>query len=348
MNKPIKTAICSYGMSGQVFHGPTLKVNNNFNVIRILERTKNLSENMFPDIVISRSYQEILENDEIELLVVNTPDKFHYKMVKQALEAGKHVVVEKPVTQKSGEVLELIELAKEKNLILTVYQNRRWDGDFLTVQKVLAENKLGRVVEFESHFDRYRTFIKPDTWKEEGDEYAGVLYNLGSHTVDQAYVLFGKPNAVSANLKIVRTGGVVTDYYDIRLEYDGFSAILKCSYLVKDPGPHFTIHGEFGTFYKYGMDPQEDLLKAGNLPDGDKLGREENEEWGALLYEKEGEEIEELVETVSGNYNIFYENVFNVIRNGAELLVKPEETAEVLKILEACLASNSEKRTIQL
>lgn len=348
MNKPIKTAICSYGMSGQVFHGPSLKVSDHFDVTQILERTKELSKEVFPKAIIVRTYDEILKNAEIELVVVNTPDAFHYKMVKQALEAGKHVVVEKPVTQKSEEVTELIKLAKEKNLILTVYQNRRWDGDFLTVQKVLEDNKLGRIIEFESHFDRYRTFITPDTWKEEGDEYAGVLYNLGSHTVDQACVLFGKPDAVSANLKIVRTGGVVNDYYDIRFEYDGFTVILKCSYLVKDPGPHFTIHGEFGTFYKYGMDPQEDLLKAGNLPDGDKFGIEAVEDWGTMLYEKEGEDIEELVETIPGNYNIFYKNIFNAIRNGAELLVKPEETAEVLKILEACLVSNKEKRTIRL
>lgn len=348
MNNSIKTAICSFGMSGQVFHGPSLKVSEKFEVIQILERSKNLSKELFPNSDIVRSYNDILTNSEIELVVVNTPDVFHFEMVKQALNARKHVVVEKPVTQKSEEVFELIKLANEKNLILTVYQNRRWDGDFLTVQKVLEEKKLGRIIEFESHFDRYRTFITPDTWKEEGDEFGGVLYNLGSHTVDQAYMLFGKPISVFASLKIVRNAGLVTDYYDIRLEYDGFSVILKCSYLVKDPGPHFTIHGELGTFYKYGMDPQEELLKAGNLPDGDKLGVEKDEDWGTMLYEEDGEDIEELVETIPGNYNIFYDNVYNAIRNGEELLVKPEETAEVLKIIEACSESNREKRVIKL
>jgi predicted dehydrogenase len=348
MSNSIKTAISSFGMSGLVFHGPLLKVNPGFEVVNVLERNKNNSRNLFPEAKIVRSYSEILENSEIELVIVNTPDKFHFEMCKQAMLRGKHVVAEKPVTLRSNEAIELVNLAREKGVVFTVYQNRRWDGDFRTVQKVLAENKIGRLIEFESHYDRYRTFITPDTWKEEGDEYAGVLYNLGSHMVDQAYVLFGKPLAVTAHLKIVRTGGVVSDYYDIRLEYERFAALLKCSYLVKKPGPRYIIHGEYGTFYKSGIDPQEELLKAGNLPVGENWGTEPPAEWGTLFYEKDGKDFEEIVETLPGNYNIFYNNVFDAIRNGAELFVKPEEAAEVLKILEACLKSNREKRTVLL
>jgi predicted dehydrogenase len=348
MNKPIKTAISSFGMSGLVFHGPSLKVNKKFEVLNILERTKNLSKELFPEAAIVRNFDDILNNPEIELVIVNTPDEFHYEMVTHALKAGKHVVVEKPITQKSGEASKLVELAKKMDVQLTVYQNRRWDGDFLTVQKVLKEGKLGRLVEFESHFDRYRTFITPDTWKEEGDEYAGVLFNLGSHMVDQAYVLFGKPLAVTAHLKIVRTGGKVTDYYDIRLEYKDFSALLKCSYLVKKEGPRYTLNGEYGTFFKSGIDPQEEILKTGVLPVGDDWGTELPEDWGTIFYEKDGEDIEELVETIPGDYNIFYSNLYDVLRKGANLLVKPEETVEVLKILEACLESDRKKRTIEL
>ena len=348
MNNSIKTAITSFGMSGLVFHGPLLKVNQGFEVVNILERSKNISQKLFPEAKIVRSYNEILGNSEVELVIVNTPDKFHYQMAKQALLSGKHIVVEKPVTLDSIQAAELVNLAREKGLIFTVYQNRRWDGDFRTVQKVLAENKLGRLVEFESHYDRYRTFITADSWKEEGDEFAGVLYNLGSHMVDQVYVLFGKPKAVTAHLKIVRTGGVVTDYYDIRLEYENFSALLKCSYLVKKPGPRYILHGEFGTFYKSGLDPQEEMLKAGNLPVGESWGTEPASEWGKIFYEKDGNDFEEVIETLPGNYNIFYNNVFDAIRNGAELFVKPEEAVEVLKILEACLKSNREKRTVLL
>ncbi len=348
MNSSIKTALASFGMSGLVFHGPLLKVNKGFEVVRILERKKNISEKMFPGASIVRSFNEIIDNPEIELVIVNTPDQFHYEMVKLALQSGKHVVVEKPITQKSEEAEELIKIAKEKNLLFTVFQNRRWDGDFRTVQKVLAENKLNRIVEFESHFDRYRTAITANTWKEEADEFGGVLFNLGSHMVDQAYVLFGKPKSVLAHLKIVRTGGKVSDYYDVRLEYEHFSAILKCSYLVKSPGPRYSIYGESGTFHKFGIDPQEELLKAGNLPIGDNWGTEHETEWGTLFYERDGIDFNEKVETLPGDYNIFYNNVFEAIRNGAELKVKPEEALEVLKILEACVVSNRERRTVVL
>ncbi len=346
MNNSIKTAILSYGMSGLVFHGPLLKVNKGFNVIQIWERTKQISKQHFPDAQIVKKYDDILNNPEIELVVVNTPDVFHFEMTKKALLAGKHIVVEKPITQKSHEAEELVQLAKKKGLILTVFQNRRWDGDFRTVQKVLSEKKLGRLIEFESHYDRYRTEITPNTWKEEADEYGGVLYNLGSHMVDQVYVLFGLPKAVTAHLKIVRTGGEVSDYYDIRLEYKDFSAILKCSYLVKNPGPRYSLYGETGTFHKFGIDPQEELLKAGKLPVGKDWGTEPADEWGTAFYNENGEDVEELVETLPGDYNIFYTNVYEAIRNGKELKVKPEETVEVLKIIEACVKSNIEKRTV--
>lgn len=348
MIAPVKTGLASFGMSGKVFHGPLLKVNKGFDVITVFERTKELSKGLFPNAQIVRSYEGLLDNKEIELLVVNAPDKFHFEMAKAAILAGKHVVVEKPVTLRSAEAKELIELSKSRNVVFTVFQNRRWDADFRTVQAVIDDAKFGRLVEFESHFDRYRTYIAPNTWKEEGDEYAGVLFNLGSHMVDQAFVLFGKPKAVTAHLKIVRKNGNVTDYYDIRLEYEGFAALLKCSYLVKYPGPRYSIHGEFGTFCKYGIDPQEEWLKAGRLPEGEDWGAENQEDWGTLVYEENGEDVEELVETIPGNYNLFYDNVFEVIRNGAALQVKPEEAFEVLKILEACLLSNKEKKTVFL
>ncbi|WP_297095309.1 Gfo/Idh/MocA family oxidoreductase [uncultured Draconibacterium sp.] len=348
MKNQVTVALASFGMSGKVFHGPLLKVNPNFRVKLVLERSKTLSKELFPDATIVTNYDDILTDDEVELVIVNTPDKFHYSMVKLALEAGKHVVVEKPATFRSLELEVLIELAKSKNLVYTVFQNRRLDGDFRTVQKVIEEARFGRLVEFESHYDRYRTEITADTWKEEGDEYCGVLYNLGSHMVDQAYVLFGKPQTVTAHLKTVRTGGKVADYYDIRLDYDGFSALLKCSYLVMDPGPRYTLNGEYGTFKKWGIDGQEDLLKAGNLPEGEDWGKEEEDWWGMLVYTENDEHVEELVETIPGDYRIFYNNLYEAIRNGKTLLVRPEQALEVLKILEACLLSNKEQRTVIL
>jgi scyllo-inositol 2-dehydrogenase (NADP+) len=348
MHEKVKTAITSFGMSGQVFHGPSLKVHKGFEVVQVLERTKTLSKKLFPDAKIVTTYDSILSNPEIELVIVNTPDHLHYEMAKQAIESGKHILVEKPVTFLSAQAAELVEFAKKKGVVFTVYQNRRWDGDFLTVKKVLEHGNLGRLIEFESHFDRYRTFIVPDTWKEEGGEYAGVLYGLGSHMVDQAFVLFGKPSAVTAHLKIVRNAGMATDYYDVRLEYEGFSALLKCSYLVKKPGPRYSIFGEYGTFHKWGIDPQEEILKTGVLPGGNDWGKEPEENWGELVYGKGGVDFVGKVATVPGNYSAVYDNLYDVIRNGTELAVKPEETVEVLKILEACMESNRLKKTVEL
>ncbi len=280
------------------------------------------------------------------MVIVNTPDFLHYAMTKQALLAGKHVVVEKPVTQKSREAEGLIDLAKKLGLIFTVYQNRRFDGDFLTVQNIIDSGKLGRIIEFESHYDRCRKFITPNTWKENEDGFGGVLYNLGSHMVDQAYVLFGKPDSVTAHLRKIRKGSAVTDYYDIRLNYSDLSVTLKSSYLVKESGPRYTIYVENGTYRKWGIDPQEELLKQGKLPEGDGWGKEPESDWGMLVYEKEGNDYSEKIETIPGDYRIFYDNLYNVIRNNVELLIKPEETVKVLKILEACVESNQVKKTL--
>ena len=348
MNNKIKTAITSYGLSGQAFHGPFLKVNPGFEVVQILERSKKLSAGLFPQAKIVRSYDEILKNDEVELVVVNTPDHLHYEMAKAAIMAGKHLIVEKPVTLKSVEAEDLLKLSERYGVVFTVFQNRRWDGDFLTVQKILKQGNLGRLVEFESHYDRYRRNITQDTWKEIGDEYAGVLYGLGSHMVDQALMLFGKPKEVTAHLKIIRTDGIVTDYYDIQLEYENLSALLKCSYLTMNPGPRYILNGEYGTFLKWGLDPQEDVSRAGLLPGGENWGKEPKEYWGILMYEKEGVRYEKKVETIAGNYAIFYNNVFGAVREGKELLVKPQQAIEGLKILEACLESNRLKRTVIL
>lgn len=348
MSQPIQTALASFGMSGMVFHGPSLKANPNFRIRKIQERSKKLSSDKYPAAEIVRDYEDILNDPEIQLVVVNTPDYMHFDMCRQALNAGKHVVVEKPFTQTVAQANELIALARQKNLVLTVYQNRRWDGDFLTVKKILDEKLLGRLVEFESHFDRYRNFIQANTWKEEGTDRVGVLYNLGSHMVDQALFLFGMPLSVTAHIRAMRTNGLVPDYYDIRLQYREFAALIKSSYLVREPGPRYSLHGTLGSFQKWGIDPQEEALKKGLLPDSDNWGEEPEADWGLLHTEKDGHVIREKLKTVAGNYGLFYQNLYEVLANGSELLVKPEESRNCQIVLEACLLSNAEKRTIDL
>ncbi|WP_430973955.1 oxidoreductase [Sunxiuqinia rutila] len=348
MGKTIQTALASFGMSGMVFHGPSLKANPNFNVHSILERTKNQSIKDYPQARIVRSFEELIHQPEVDLVIINTPDRFHYPMCKQALEAGKHVIVEKPFTQTVNQANELIQLAQKHNRLLSVYQNRRWDNDFLTVKKILNEGMLGRLVEFESHFDRYRNFIQEGTWKEAGDKRHGVLFNLGSHLLDQVVQLFGLPKSLTAHLDILRTSGEVNDYFDIRMQYPDFAAILKSSYLVREPGPRFSLHGTLGSFHKWGIDPQEELLKAGHLPNEAHWGTEPKAYWGQLNTEWNGLNIKGTIETLPGNYNSYYENIYDVLTNGAELAVKPEESRDVIQLLDYCLQSHEEKRTIFL
>jgi predicted dehydrogenase len=344
--KPIVTALCSFGMSGQVFHGPSLKVLPQYKIAKILERNLRLSEVLFPQATIVKEFDKIITDATIELVIVNTPDYLHFEMAKLAMEAGKHVVVEKPFVKESKDAVLLMEIARRNNVMLTVYQNRRLDGGFLTVQKVLENKLLGRVVEYECHYDRYRNFIQEGSWKEDGDERTGVLFNLGPHIVDQALVLFGKPEAVTAHLSVLRTGGRTTDQFDIKLHYGAFDATLRCSYLVREMGPQFIIHGTEGSFLKMATDPQEEHLKIHRLPDEPSWGKEPPGDWGKLNSSVNGLHFEGKIETIPGNYARFYTNLYESIREGAELMVKPEEALMTIQILEACLLSNREQRTV--
>lgn len=347
MDKPIVTAIASFGMSGQVFHGPTLKVLPQFKIHKILERSKNTSSQYYPEATIVRSYEEILNDPEVDLVIVNTPDYLHFEMAKQALEAGKNIVVEKPFALNSHDAQTLINLAKQNGCIMTVYQNRRLDGGFLTVKKILENNLLGRLVEYEAHFDRYRNYIQEDSWKEDGGERTGVLFNLGSHMVDQTLTLFGLPEAVTAHLSILRTNGRTSDSYDIKLHYQGFCANLRSSYLVREMGPQYILHGTEGSFLKNGIDPQEEMLKQNRLPNELNWGTEPETDWGILNTTCMGVHFYGKVETIPGNYTRFYDNLYLALREGAELMVKPEEALMTIKVLEACIESHRLKKTIE-
>ncbi len=345
---PIKTGIASYGMSGMVFHAPLLHVHPGFDIVKIVERSYKGSKERYPYVRVVESYEELLKDHDIELIIVNTPDVTHYEFCKMALEAEKHVIVEKPFTIKSSEAKELIGLAKEKKRIISVFQNRRWDGDFLTVKKVIEEQLLGRLVSFESHFDRYRNFIKPNTWKEERTVGAEQVYNLGSHMIDQAYDLFGLPQSVSAYIGIQRTGGKADDFYDIVMNYDDLHVNLKSSYLVREEGPRYIAHGTEGSFLKWGIDPQEDDLKAGKLPGGPKWGMEKKKLWGKLNTTISGLHVTGRIETIPGDYLAYYENIHDAIRNSTELAVKPEQSLDVIRIIEAAIESNRTGSVISL
>lgn len=348
----IKTGLAAYGMSGQVFHAPFISTNPHFELTAVTERSKELSRAKYPQARIVRSFDELLGIDELELVVVNTPDSTHYEYVRRALLAGKHVVVEKPFTTTAEEGEELVALASQKGLVLSVYQNRRWDGDFLTVQSILSRALLGRLVEFESTFPRYRNFIKPNTWKETGESGGGLTYNLGAHLVDQAVQLFGMPQAVYADIATMRTGGKVDDYFIIHLLQPALApevkVTLKASYLMCENEPRFVLHGTEGSYVKYGLDPQEADLTNGRLPGTPRWGEEDPSQWGILHTERDGIVLREAYPTLPGNYGAFYDNIYQTIRHGARLQSDAREVIGVIRLIEAAWQSSRRQSVIKL
>lgn len=348
MKNPVKTGIASFGMSGRVFHAPLLSNNNGFELSAILERTKDEVRNFYPRVRIHRSYSDLISDNDLELIIVNTPDHLHYEMAKEAIEAGKNVVVEKPFTQRYKDALDLAELAYKKNVILSVFHNRRWDGDFMTVRKVVEERLLGQMVEYEAHFDRFRNIIREDTWKEEAHGGVGTLYNLGSHLIDQILVLFGRPLSVFATIHTFRPGGKIDDNFELILEYPGMKVTAKSSLLVREPGPRYILHGTEGSFLKWGTDPQEERLKAGVLPVGNEWGAEKEKEWGILNTEINGKHFRGRLETIPGNYQGYYDNIYDSIREGVKPLVSAEDAAQVIRIINEAWESQAKGMKIKL
>ena len=279
---PIKTAILSFGMSGRVFHAPFIHLHQGFEIVGIWERTKSDSLEFYPGIKIYRSLEEVLADDSIELVVVNTPTATHFEFTKKVLEAGKHAVVEKAFTTTVAEAMELKKLAEEKKRILSVFQNRRWDSDFKTVKKIIQEGWLGEIMEMEIHFDRFKDELSPKAHKETPLPGSGILNDLSPHLVDQALHLFGMPEAVFADLRITRPGSKVDDYFEILLYYPMLRVRLKAGYQVREAFPSYVVHGRKGSFLKSRGDMQEAMLLANAKPNLGDWGTEPASEQGLL------------------------------------------------------------------
>jgi len=345
---PINTAICSFGMSGWVFHAPFINLNPGFNFYAVWERSKNLAEKKYPGVKTYRLLDDMLADDSVELVIVNTPNSTHYEYAKKALQAGKHVVVEKPFTITVDEGKELIAIAEKENKKLSVYQNRRYDSDFKILKKVIREKWLGDILEAEMHFDRFKDELSPKIHKEIPGPGNGILYDLGSHLIDQALQLFGKPNQIFADIQILRPISRVDDYFELLLYYDKLRVRLKASLAIREALPGYILHGLKGSFIKQRTDVQETLLQAGIAPGKTDWGTEPPAEMGLLHTEKDGEIIREFVQSEQGNYDEYYEGIFQAIRNNKPLPVTAEEGLEVIKIIEAAYKSNSAKCVVAL
>jgi predicted dehydrogenase len=344
----INTALCSFGMSGWVFHAPFLKINPGFNFYAVWERSKNLGEQKYPGIKTYRKLEDILADDMVELVIVNTPSFTHYEYAKKALEAGKHVVVEKPFTVTVHEGNELIELAKKKDKKLSVYQNRRYDSDYKTIKKVLSENILGNIVEAELHFDRFKEELSPKMHKEIPGPGAGSLYDLGSHLIDQALQLFGMPKRIFADITSFRPLSKVPDYFEIIFYYDDKRVRVKSSYVVREALPGYIFHGLKGSFIKPKTNIQEEMLQAEKIPGTPDWGIEPESERGLLHTEINGKEVREYIKSEQGNYNEYYDGIYEAIRNNKPLPVTAEDGVKVIKIIEAAYKSSQSKSVSEL
>ncbi|KPL58950.1 oxidoreductase [Rossellomorea vietnamensis] len=344
--QPIKVGLAGYGFSGQSFHRPLLSHLEEFHIEAVLSSNKEKVLNDIEGTTVVSSLDDLLQ-EEIELVVITTPNHLHYSMIKQSLLSGKHVIVEKPFVTNSKDGRELLALAKEKGLHLSVFHNRRWDADFLTIQQLLKEEALGPIYTYEAHFDRFRPAIK-DRWKENKIEGAGVLYDLGSHLLDQALTLFGTPKWVQADVFPQRDPDKAEDYFLITLGYDVMRVQLYSRSIVLDPGPRYQVHGLKGSYVKHGMDRQEDDLKAGKNPVSEEWGIEDEENWG-ILTTISGENVtSEVIPSEKGDYTQFYLGVYNSVRENAPLPVAPEDALQVITIIEACKKSAESRRVIHI
>ncbi|MEO6683419.1 MAG: Gfo/Idh/MocA family oxidoreductase [Ginsengibacter sp.] len=336
---PINTAVCSFGMSGLVFHAPFLSTNSRFNFYAVWERTKNIAAEKYPDVITYRTLEEMLSDDKIELVVVNTPNYTHFEYAKKALEAGKHVIVEKPFTVTVEEGEQLIKIAKENDRLLSVYQNRRYDSDFKTMKKVIDQQLLGDLVEMEMDFKRFKETPGPKLHKTLPGPGAGIFYDLGSHLIDQALQFFGMPDEVFADIRILRPESKVDDCFEILLYYPSLRVRLKASHVAREGLPGYIIHGQKGSFVKPNTDVQEKELIKGVLPDRPDWGTEPDSEMGLLHTEIDGEIVKKYIRSEPGNYNEYFNGIFESIRNNAPLPVTAQEGLQVISVIIAAFES---------
>ncbi|RYY40133.1 MAG: oxidoreductase [Chitinophagaceae bacterium] len=332
---PIRTALLSFGLSGKAFHAPFLDALPGFELAGVWERSSKKAAQLYPQIQSYDSLESLLSDRSIELVVVNTPNSTHYAYTTAALLAGKHVIVEKPFVPTVAEGEELLALAAEKGLQLSVYQNRRWDSDFLTVKRVLQQASLGTIVEAAFHFDRYNPALSSKEHKETAAPGVGIHYDLGSHIIDSALYLFGMPQSVFADLRKLRAGTAIYDDMELLLFYAGLRVRVHSSYFVREPLPAFQLYGTNGSFAKARADVQEgDLLQGRSLADAG-WGTEPAGAEGLLHISEQGSSDRSLVPSERGNYAAYFEGVYQALRYGAPMPVTGEEGLNVIRVLEA-------------
>jgi scyllo-inositol 2-dehydrogenase (NADP+) len=337
----LNVALCSYGMSGKVFHAPLISAEPQLHLHTILQRSGDSALADFPEVHLVKAFDEILLNPTIHLVVINTPNEFHYPMTKAALLAGKHVVTEKPFTLSVSEGEELISIAKQRHKVLAVFHNKRLETDHLTVQKILQSGALGRAVEIEWHYDRYRNNITHKLWKEDKLPGAGTWWDLGVHMLDSMLTLLGRPLAVNADMRSLRRADGSTDYFNVCFHYPDMRVLLRSNTFVSEKGATISIHGDKGSFLKFGQDVQEQQLMNGIRPGHNNWANHGSDNLGVLAVQQPDGLQRRQIESERGCYELFYRNIADTI-NGKDTLRFPAQQA--LLAVEMLLAADESNR----
>ena len=345
---PIKTGICSYGMSGKLFHAPFIQAHPGYELTAIVERNRNDSRERYPDSVLSRSFEELLSMDNLQLIVVNTPVQTHFDYAKQAIEAGKSVIVEKPFTVTSGEAAILAQLAKERNVFLSVYQNRRYDGDYRAIKNVVEQNLLGELKEVEMRFDRYRPGYSGKEHKEGRLPGAGSLHDLGAHLIDQALQLFGWPLQLFADIRRLRKDVEANDYFELLLYYPSLRVRIKSTIFARETFYAYILHGEKGTYLQQRSDMQEQQLLAGVIPSIESWCPPPPLPDGLLHTEKEGRVIREATTSSPGNYMGYYNDVYKSLSGAGANPVPAGDAVKTMMIIDAAFNSADTGKIVEL
>jgi len=343
----IEVGLIGYGLAGRAFHAPVIRAVPGLHLAAILQRTGNEAAEKYTDIRIVRSLDELLAMPEIRLTVIATPNDTHYSLARQCLEAGRDVVVDKPFTTTLDEARSLVEFAERAGRLITVYQNRRYDGDFHAMRELVANGTLGRIVRFETNYDRYRPQLKPGAWRETRQAGSGILFDIAPHLIDHALVLFGLPEALTADIRIEREQAIADDAFDIMFRYPrSMRAVLRSTILAAAPRPRFVLHGTQGSFVKQTFDPQENNLRHGKIPRDGPWGAEPEENWGVLTVPQDNRFVETRIPSADCDYRDYYANVRDALLGKSPLAVTPEWAINVMRLLEMARESSERRSTV--
>ena len=343
----IRAGLVGFGMSGRVFHGPLLSSVDGLELAAVVERHTNIAEQRYPGITTYRTLEDMLADSSLGLFVVATPSGTHFDTAQQILKAGKHLVIDKPMSTSSAEIAQLMKLAEAGGQLLVPFHNRRWDSDFQTIQKLLHEGSLGHLVSLESRFDRWRPKAPTDRlWKEDPTCGGGVLLDLGTHLADQALAFFGKPLAIAADLTCEREWARVTDAFNLRLRYPHHTVTLGANSLTWPAGPRFHLRGSKGNYVKLGLDPQEAALNRITRIDEPRWGQETPAHWGTLHVDMDGAMVTRPVAPIPGDYRLFYSGVRDTLLGITPPPVIALDAWRVARLMEWATESSEQRREI--